>query len=148
MRICFVASHGGHLAEAMVIARGLRPRHEVFFVTDSDLPVGGDERVHRVAGFVSNPLKLPLCAWQIARILRKERPGALLSTGAEVALPSFLLGKLLFGLPTVYVECSARVSTPSRTGRLVYPLADLFLVQWEQLLGRYGPKAVYRGGLI
>ena len=35
----------------------------------------------------------------------------------------------------------------SLTGRLVYPFADLFLVQWESLLELY-PKAKYVGGIF
>lgn len=148
MKICFVCSHGGHLAEAKVIADGLKGRHEVFFITDSALPVGGDDRVYYVASFVHNPLKVFVTAWQELRILLKERPAALVSTGAEVALPAFYIGKLFFRLPSVYVECSAQVISPSLTGRLIYRAADLFLVQWEGLLKFYGKKARYEGGFI
>ena len=148
MKLCFVCSHGGHLAEAKVIAEGLEGRHEVFFITDSALPVGGDDRVHYVASFVKNPLKVFVTAWQELMILLKEKPAALVSTGAEVALPAFYIGKLFFRLPTVYVECSAQVVSPSLTGRLIYRVSDLFLVQWECLLKFYGKKARYEGGLI
>jgi hypothetical protein len=34
------------------------------------------------------------------------------------------------------------------TGKWVYPITDLFLVQWESLLTQYGPKAKHVGGLI
>jgi UDP-N-acetylglucosamine:LPS N-acetylglucosamine transferase len=148
MKLCFVCSHGGHLAEAKVIAEGLKGCHEVFFITDSALPVGGEDRVYYVASFVHNPLKVFVTAWQEFRILLKERPAALVSTGAEVALPAFYIGKLFFRLPSVYVECSAQVVSPSLTGRLIYRAADLFLVQWEGLLKFYGKKARYEGGFI
>jgi len=148
MKLCFVTSHGGHLAEGKLIAEGLKADHDVFFVTDSDLPVGGEDRVYYVKSFVRNPFRVFVTAWQELRILIKERPDALVSTGAEVALPMFYMGKLIFRLPTVYVECSAQVVSPSLTGRLVYPVADMFLVQWEGLLRHYGKKASYRGGFI
>jgi UDP-N-acetylglucosamine:LPS N-acetylglucosamine transferase len=148
VKLCFVCSHGGHLAESKLIAEALKGRHDVFFVTDSDLPVGGPDRVYYVKSFVRNPFKVFLTAWQILRILMKEKPDALVSTGAEVALPAFYMGKVFFRLPTVYVECSAQVVSPSLTGRLIYPVSSLFLVQWQTLLAHYGPKARYEGGFI
>lgn len=148
MKICFVCSHGGHLAEAKIIAEELKKKHDVFFITDSALPVGGEDRVHYVASFVKNPLKVFVTAWQELRILMRERPGAVISTGAEVALPAVYMAKLLFRRPTVYVECSAQVVSPSLTGRLIYPAIDLFIVQWKPLLKFYGKKARYRGGFI
>jgi beta-1,4-N-acetylglucosaminyltransferase len=81
-------------------------------------------------------------------ILLKERPAILFSTGSEIAIPSFYLGKLLFRTKLIYLECSAQVYQASLTGRLVYPITDLFLVQWKPLLKRYGTKAKYVGGLI
>lgn len=148
MKLCFVTSHGGHLAEAMIIASALGERHDAFFITDGALAVGGPSRVYFVAGFLERPWRVLRAAAQIRRVLAAERPDAVISTGAEIAIPAFLVAKLLFRLPTVYVECSAQVRTPSLTGRIVYPLADLFLVQWEPLLRRYGAKAVYAGGLL
>jgi len=148
MKLCLVCSHGGHLAEAKIVADALKKKHEVFFITDSALPVGGEDRVHYVASFVKNPFKVIITAWQEFKILLAERPEAIISTGAEVALPAVYMAKLLFRLPSVYVECSAQVVSPSLTGRLIYPVIDLFLVQWEPLLKFYGKKARYRGGFI
>ena len=39
------------------------------------------------------------------------------------------------------------VNSGSLTGRLVYPFADLFLVQWKALQQIY-PKAIYVGGIF
>ena len=149
MKLCIVCSHGGHLAEARIIADGMKAAgHEVFYVTDSALPVGGGDKVYEVRPFVKRPLGIFVTAWQEFKILLREKPGALISTGAEVALPAFWMGKLLFRLPTVYVECSAQVVTPSMAGRLLYSVSDRFFVQWEPLLKAYGRKAEYRGGFI
>jgi beta-1,4-N-acetylglucosaminyltransferase len=79
-------------------------------------------------------LNLPL-AW---RTIRKQDPDVILSTGAALAVPFFLLGKLL-GRRLVYVESLTRVEGLSLSGRLVYPLADAFFVQW--------PQAAHRGRL-
>jgi UDP-N-acetylglucosamine:LPS N-acetylglucosamine transferase len=80
-------------------------------------------------------------------IFRKERPDLIVSTGAEIAIPVVLIGKL-FRCPVLYIECGAQVTRPSGTGRIMYWLADTFLVQWPELLAAYGPRARYEGSLI
>ncbi len=65
-------------------------------------------------------------AW---RVIRRERPDAILSTGAALAVPFFLVGKL-HGARLVYVESLTRTDGLSLAGRLVYPFADAFFVQW------------------
>jgi len=98
--------------------------------------------------FARNPIYLITGILKILFIFLKEKPRILFSTGAEIAIPSFYIGKYLFRTKLIYLECSAQVYSPSLTGRYVYPIADLFLVQWEPLLRQYGPKARYIGGLI
>jgi len=80
-------------------------------------------------------------------ILLRERPDVVLSIGAEIAIPFLWFGKLM-GAKTVYIESWCRVNTKSLTGPLVYPIVDLFLIQWPSLANEYGPKAKYFGGLI
>ncbi len=76
-----------------------------------------------------------------------EKPNVIISTGSNITIPIFILGKLL-GCKTIYIECSAQVRTPSLSGKICYLFADLFIVQWKYLLNRYGNKAVYGGLLI
>lgn len=81
------------------------------------------------------------------RILRKEKPDLIISTGAELAIPAFYLAKL-FRIKTIFIESWTRVVQPTGTGRIVYPVSDVFLVQWEQLLSKYGKKARYEGAIL
>lgn len=74
------------------------------------------------------------------RVLRKERPDLIVSSGAAVAVPFFLVGKLI-GAKTVYVEVFDRVDAPTLTGRLVRHITDLFVVQWPEM------EAVYPGSV-
>jgi UDP-N-acetylglucosamine:LPS N-acetylglucosamine transferase len=71
-------------------------------------------------------------AW---RTVRDRDPHAILSTGAGLAAPFFIAGRLL-GRRVVYVESLTRIKTLSLTGRLVYPLANAFFVQWPQVSRR------------
>jgi UDP-N-acetylglucosamine:LPS N-acetylglucosamine transferase len=79
-------------------------------------------------------------------MLLRERPKAIISTGGGMSIATALLGKLL-GVKLIYVESGARVTSPSRTGKLLYKYADLFIVQWEPMLKHF-PKAVYGGMLF
>jgi UDP-N-acetylglucosamine:LPS N-acetylglucosamine transferase len=85
---------------------------------------------------------------KLSMIVFQEKPALVLSTGGEISLPIMYISKLYYGAKTMFIECSAQVKTPSYTGRLIYPVADLVLVQWPSLLGAYGAKAEYVGGLV
>ncbi len=133
--------------------QGLLPAfegHVVFFVTYESgrlAELRGRFPVYALQNIGTSPwrlLKSLPVAW---RILRAERPQVVVSTGSEIAIPFFILAKAL-RIKTVFVESVCRVETASQTGRVVYPLADAFFVQWPQLLARYGERARYDGGLL
>jgi UDP-N-acetylglucosamine:LPS N-acetylglucosamine transferase len=80
------------------------------------------------------------------RAIRRERPDVILSTGAALAVPFFIVGKLA-GVRLVYVESLTRTSSLSLSGRIVYPLANAFFVQWpEAARGRH--KAIHAGSVL
>ena len=75
----------------------------------------------------------------------KIRPKYIVTTGTHTAGPICYLGKI-FGSKIIYIETMANINRKTQTGKLIYPIADLFIVQWESMLKIY-PKAVY-GGFI
>lgn len=126
--------------------------HDTFYVTEE----GGQARDSSLANIYRLPqinrrqkdflwrfLKLMVSA---GKIMHREKPDFLVTTGALIAFPFCLYAKLM-GAKVIYIESFARVHDRSLTGRLVYPIADLFLVQWESLLELY-PKAKYVGGVF
>lgn len=146
-KVALVTSHGGHLAEMLALKDVFRDC-EVFYITYEGTTPGNLPRAYFLKPF-HNSLAGCMTVWpRVFAILRSERPHAVFSTGAEIALPVFFIAKFFFGCKLAYLECSAQVNTPSLTGRIVYHIADLFLVQWEALLAKYGPRAQFRGGLI
>ena len=91
-----------------------------------------DERGVLARGPTNRSLRALLANTRLAwRVVRRERPAAILSTGAALAVPFFLAGKL-HGARLVYVESLTRTTSLSLAGRLVYPLADAFFVQWPE----------------
>jgi UDP-N-acetylglucosamine:LPS N-acetylglucosamine transferase len=84
--------------------------------------------------------------WEAWRILQKEKPNIILSTGAGPVVPFALIGRLL-RIPSIFIETFARTKEPSLSGRIMYFLADRLFYQWKTLV-RYYPKGVYCGPLV
>ena len=80
------------------------------------------------------------------RLLRRERPSLVVSAGAGVAVPFFVVAWLL-RIPTVFIEVYDRVDTPTMTGRLCGPFTTRRIVQWESQLEFY-PDAHLVGPLL
>jgi UDP-N-acetylglucosamine:LPS N-acetylglucosamine transferase len=85
--------------------------------------------------------------WEAFKILRRERPQVILSTGAGCVVPFALLGRLLFGTRVVYIETLTRLEVPSLTGRIMYYLANHFFYQTKGLK-QFFPRAEYQGTLL
>ncbi len=145
-RLLLVASSGGHVGQLLTLAPWFR-QHDRVWVTFPTAGGGalGEDRVihahHPTTRNIPNLLRNVVLAW---RVLRDERPDAVVSTGAGVAVPFFLMAKVL-GIRTVFVEVYDRIDSRSLTGRLCRPLSDLFLLQWERQRELYGTGTVIGG---
>lgn len=149
MKLLLVCSSGGHL----LLLHQLRPwweRHDrswvTFDKTDARSLLDGerlDWAHHPTQRNIPNLFRNLLLAW---RVLRQERPDVLVSTGAGVAFPFFVLAKPL-GIKTVYVEAYERMDRASLTGRLCYPICDLMVLQWEEQR-RFYPRGELVGALL
>lgn len=73
----------------------------------------------------------------------KYRPDIVITTGTHTAVPMCYIAKL-FRKKVVFIESFSKSTSANLSGRMVYPIADLFVVQWESMLEVY-PKAVYGG---
>jgi UDP-N-acetylglucosamine:LPS N-acetylglucosamine transferase len=149
MRICIVCSQGGHFTETLQIFEAFEG-HEFFLVThhssreDEALAIA---RTYLMRNPGANLLLMMLTSILAIRILLCERPDCIVSLGAEIAVPFFYIGKLL-RIKTIFIESWCRIDNLSLTGKLVYPVADHFWVQWPQLLALCGPKAQHWGAVI
>jgi UDP-N-acetylglucosamine:LPS N-acetylglucosamine transferase len=146
MKICIVSSCGGHLTEV----RALKPtygRYEHFYVLDDRIHLPQDMQGKTYYIWHSErDLLVVLNLFAAWRILRKEKPTLIISTGAGAVVPFALVGKVL-GIKTVFVETFTRVTHPSLSGTIMYRLADRFFYQWKSL-SQYFPKGIYGGPLV
>ncbi len=120
--------------------------YDIFFITyHSQRKLNA--RTYTFDNLTKYPYKVILHLMKMIKILIDERPDWVISDGAEIAIPVFVAAKLL-RIKTIFIESICRVNQPSFTGRLVYPISDVFFVQWSSLLSKYGSKARYEGGVI
>lgn len=148
MRILYVGSSGGHLAQMLPLARVDGGEHHwVTFATPDAISKLADESV--TWGHFPTTRNLPNLVrnWRQARsVLDSFRPDVVVSTGAGIALPYFVLARRR-GIRTIYLEVIDRIATRTLTGRLVYPFTNEFLVQWDRQQPLY-PDSVVAGPVI
>ena len=149
MKILFVCSSGGHLAQLY----RLRPwweGQERAWVTFDDPQSRSLLQGERVTpAFAPTTRNVPNAIRNLGlavRILRAERPDAVISDGAGVAFPFFLIARS-FGVRTAYLEVFDRIARPTMTGRLCYPITSLFLLQWPEQARHY-PRGQVIGCLL
>jgi beta-1,4-N-acetylglucosaminyltransferase len=149
MKVLLVCSSGGHLTQLYQ----LRPwwdQHERTWVTFSHPQVASLLRGERVIpAFAPTTRNIPNALRNLLlaiKVTRSERPDVVISDGAGVAFPFFIVAALL-GVRTVYLEVYDRISRPTLTGRLCYPLAELFLLQWPEQSACY-PRGTVIGCLL
>ncbi|MDO8538445.1 MAG: PssD/Cps14F family polysaccharide biosynthesis glycosyltransferase [archaeon] len=148
MKICLACSAGGHLSEILNL-KSFYSKHAHYFVTferEDSKSLGKEEKVLFIERPARNPFAFIKNFFQSWKILSREQPDLIISTGADVAFSTCLLAKLM-GKKIIYIESFCRPFKPSITGRLVYHFADLFIVQWKQVW-KYYPKAQYGGPIF
>lgn len=148
IRLCLVASQGGHIEELWQL-KVLRKKYDFYLVVPK---TAWTENLNCEKIFIrdlnrknrfTKVSSMALMFVEQFTILLKNRADVVITTGAAVAIPICIFAKM-FGKKVVYIESMARINSPSGTGKVLYKFADLFIVQWEELLKFY-PNAVYGG---
>lgn len=149
LKIGLVGSSGGHLTHLKQLSETWE-KYDHFWVTFDKTDASSylkNERWYKAFFPTNRNIKNLFRNTFVAfRVLRKEHPDILISSGAAVAVPFFYLGKV-FGCKLIYIEVFDRVDRPTLTGRLVYPICDEFIVQWPEMKKVY-PKAKVFGSLF
>lgn len=156
MKIGVVCAPGGHLVQALAVLEAFQD-HEVFLINyDSsvleDFQAPFIKRVYLLKFFGATNFKIVLNLLTsipaLLRIFAKEKPEVLFSTGSEIAIPAFYIAKWFFRAKLIFLETFVRTRVPTLTAKAVYPVTDLFLVQWKHMIEKLGPRARYVGSIL
>lgn len=155
MKVLFIASTGGHLSELMQL-KPMFNDYDYHLITEktkttADLKdIFGDKLDYLLFGtkdhLFSYIFKFGFNIFKSLILFIKLRPKFIITTGTHTAVPICFIGKL-FGSKIIYIETFANIETKTLAGRILYPIADLFIVQWESMLELY-PNAVYKGWIF
>lgn len=154
-KVLFISSTGGHFTELMSLSP-LFEKYDYTIITEKDktsenlkekfgkklyfLPYGTRSKL-----FTYIFKYLYLCI-KTVYLYFKIRPKVIVTTGTHTTGPMCILGKI-FGSKIIYIETFANIDKKTATGKIIYKIADLFIVQWEEMLKLY-PKAVYGGSIF
>ena len=149
LKVCLVGSSGGHLTHLYML-KPFWEKHERFWVTfdkeDARSLLEGEEMYHIYYPSNRSIKALIINTWRALKILPKEKPDLIISSGAAPAIPFFWIGKLM-GAKTIYIEVFDRIYDSTIAGKLCYPVADKFIVEWEEMKKVY-PNAVNLGSIF
>jgi len=159
-RVALLICGGGFMEQSLTLLRQIEAETDTIIFSSSDCasvvtthlgrPVQGtvEPFLLRSRSLPAALRALPASFLQSRRLLRQYRPEAAVCIGSSLAVPFFLAARTL-GIATVFVESITRVTTPSRTGRILHRLwlADALYVQWEEA-ARAFPGATYGGSLL
>lgn len=149
-KLCFAASSGGHF-EQIAMLNPLMKKYESFIVTEKtqyEASLDG-EQIYYIQQVNRNEVlflfRMTVNTFKSMRLFFKEKPDVVITTGVLAVVPLCLIAKV-FKKKLIYIESFAKISSPTKTGQMLYKLADQFYVQWESMLEFY-PNAIYLGGI-
>jgi len=148
--LMIVCSSGGHLLQMQELRAAWSPFERIWVTfdrSDARSLLRHERVVHAFSPTnrnVPNLLRNLRLAW---RLLRDERPAAILTTGAGVAVPFAWVGRLL-GIPTIYVESVTRIEGLSLSARLIAPVATHMYAQWPELAAASHGRIDFEGNLF
>ena len=172
-KIIYISSMGGHLKELLALKKSMK-NFKSYIVTEktdatsflkdlqktennkstnncnNDNDIFFEEVYYLPYGTKKNIFKyfiiFLMMIFKSIYILLKIRPKAIVTTGTHTAVPMCYIGKI-FGVKIVYIETFANITTKTLAGKIIYPIADKFIVQWESMKKLY-PKSEYFGGVF
>ena len=154
-KVMFISSMGGHLSELMQL-KSIFKDYDYKIVTEKHKStISLKSRYKSKIDYLAEGNKdhffryifvLPYNVIKSFVLFLKFKPDVVVTTGAHTCVAMCYIAKL-FRKKVIYIESFANIETKTLTGRLVYPIADIFVVQWASMLKLY-PKAICVGWIF
>lgn len=144
MKIVCVSSFGGHFVQMKKIS-GFLNMHEIVLVSTKNC---SDENILNVLTDynLKNFYKCFQDLAKIGKILKKEKPDIVVSTGAAPGA-FFLIVSFCCGKKTIWIDSIANTKKLSISGRIARLFCTRTYSQWENVAKRYR-NVKYVGGLL
>lgn len=149
LKVCLVGSSGGHLTHLYMLKPFWKNKNRFWVTFDKEdaKSLLENEKVYPCYYPTNRSIKALIKNLKVAyKVLKKEKPDLIISSGAAVAVLFFYIGKIM-GAKLIYIEVFDRLDKPTMTGRMVYPITDKFIVQWEEQRKVY-KKAINLGSIF
>ena len=153
-KVMFISSGGGHLEELLQL-KPLFDHYDYSLISEKTDTTLFLKRKYRNVSYLIYGTKdhllpylfiFPLNIILSFFLFLRYRPDYVVTTGTHTAVPMCFIAHL-FSRKVIFIETLANISTPTKAGSMVYKIADLFIVQWEEMLKVY-PKAEYWGNIF
>jgi len=164
-----VLGSGGHTKEMLALFSNLdlhfQPRNFIVASTDDfsidklKTVVNKQDTIDKIPrsrqvrqSYISSVMTTVYATMLTLPVILRHKPNLLIVNGPGTCIPvcfwCFLLTTFFVcDVRIVYIESICRVTSLSLTGKLLYFVADCFLVQWPELAKLY-PRAQYIGKLL
>jgi len=151
-KVMFISSVGGHLTQ-MLELKSIFNDYNYVLVTEKNDVTKDMKNKYKVEylAYGSRQYLIRYIFIFLYNIIKsfylfiKYRPKVIVTTGTHTAVPMCYIG-WIFRRKVIFIESYAKRTSPTLAGRMVYPIASTFIVQWETMLEFY-PKAKYFGGI-
>lgn len=151
-KVLFIASTGGHLNELFQL-KPIFNKYNYYIITEKDKSTINlkNEYKNKISYLIYGTRKNKFAyifkfifnSFKSLFLYIKIRPNYIITTGTHTAVPICYIGKL-FGTKIIFIETFANRNTKTLSGKIIYPISNLFIVQWEEMLKLY-PKAILGG---
>lgn len=155
--VLFILGSGGHTAQMIELSKELKDKINYIYLIQKNDKLSKNKIIFpgKII-YVNRPreikdskieylIKTTKLFFKALEIIKKHKINVVISAGPGIAIPFSYAGKLL-NKKIIFIESWSRVTKKSISGKLIYPIANLFFVQWKDNLKNY-PKAKYCGRL-
>lgn len=147
MKVVAIASVGGHWIELLRLKPAFDGMDLIFISTNKACAtmVEGHKFYTVTDASRWNKFKLLVSFFQVFKIVAKEKPDVVITTGAAPGLMGIVAGKIL-GRKTIWVDSIANVEELSMSGKISSKIASRIYTQWPQLANNV--NIIYGGNIL
>lgn len=134
MRVLAIASAGGHWVQLLRLTPAFRDQDISFVSTDPKFGTTVKDYAFFSVPDANQRDKFQLirCFLRVSKIVIRERPRVIITTGAAPGLMGIIIGRFV-GAKTIWIDSIANAEKISLSGKIAAYFANRVYTQWENL---------------